>query len=75
MSETSHKYLRPEDVRRLANYRFAAKMMVEGWMSGRHRARGRGGLPATFWSTASMPRGTTSAWWTGAFMPVRTGII
>ncbi|MFR2288169.1 MAG: DUF58 domain-containing protein, partial [Akkermansia sp.] len=42
MSETSHKYLRPEDVRRLANYRFAAKMMVEGWMSGRHRARGRG---------------------------------
>lgn len=25
MSETSHKYLRPEDVRRLANYRFAAK--------------------------------------------------
>lgn len=27
---------------RLANYRFAVRMMVEGWQSGRHRAKGRG---------------------------------
>lgn len=42
MMESGHKYLRPEDVRRMANYRFAAQMMVEGWMSGKHRAKGRG---------------------------------
>ena len=34
--------LRPEDMTRLANYRFAVQMMAEGWLSGRHRARGRG---------------------------------
>ncbi len=34
--------LRPEDMSRLANYRFAVRMMAEGWLSGRHRARGRG---------------------------------
>ena len=34
--------LRPEDMARLANYRFAVRMMAEGWLSGRHRARGRG---------------------------------
>lgn len=34
--------LRPEDMTRLANYRFAVRMMAEGWLSGRHRARGRG---------------------------------
>lgn len=42
MNASGHQFLRPEDVRRLSNYRFAAKMMVEGWMSGRHRSRGRG---------------------------------
>lgn len=34
--------LRPEDMARLANYRFAVRMMAEGWLNGRHRARGRG---------------------------------
>ena len=34
--------LRPEDMLRLANYRFAVRMMAEGWLSGHHRARGRG---------------------------------
>ncbi len=34
--------LTPEDMARLANYRFAVRMMAEGWLSGRHRARGRG---------------------------------
>ena len=34
--------LRPEDMTRLANYRFAVRMMAEGWLSGHHRARGRG---------------------------------
>lgn len=34
--------LRPEDMTRLANYRFAVQMMAEGWLSGHHRAKGRG---------------------------------
>ncbi len=34
--------LKPEDMARLANYRFAVQVMAEGWLSGRHRARGRG---------------------------------
>ncbi len=34
--------LRPEDMSRLANYRFAVRMMTEGWLCGHHRARGRG---------------------------------
>lgn len=42
MPGLSHKYLRPEDVRHMANYRFGAQMMVEGWLAGRHRAKGRG---------------------------------
>lgn len=42
MPNIQHKYLRPEDLKRLANYRFAVQMMVEGWMSGKHRAKGRG---------------------------------
>jgi uncharacterized protein (DUF58 family) len=36
------KYLRPEDVSRLANYEFAPKMLVEGYLSGRHRSASRG---------------------------------
>lgn len=34
--------LRPEDMTRLANYRFAVRMMADGWLSGHHRAKGRG---------------------------------
>lgn len=36
------RYLSPEDLERLANYRFAVNMTVEGWLSGKHHARGRG---------------------------------
>jgi uncharacterized protein (DUF58 family) len=36
------KYLRPEDVRRLESYQFAARLLAEGWLSGRHRSRLRG---------------------------------
>ena len=38
----AHKYLKPEDIRRLANYEFGAKAMVEGYLSGRHRSKQRG---------------------------------
>lgn len=38
----SHKYLKPSDIRRLKNYEFGAKAMVEGYLSGRHRSRQRG---------------------------------
>lgn len=37
-----HRYLRPEDVRRLESYEFAARLLAEGWLSGRHRSRLRG---------------------------------
>lgn len=40
--KTTHKYLRPEDIRRLKNYEFGAKAMVEGYLSGRHRSKQRG---------------------------------
>jgi uncharacterized protein (DUF58 family) len=36
------KYLRPEDVRRLESYEFAARLMAEGWLAGRHKSRLRG---------------------------------
>ena len=36
------KYLRPEDVRRLDSYEFAARLLAEGWLAGRHRSRLRG---------------------------------
>ena len=36
------KYLRAEDVRRLESYEFAARLLAEGWLSGRHRSRLRG---------------------------------
>lgn len=36
------KHLRPEDVRKLKNYELSARLMVEGWLSGRHRSRQRG---------------------------------
>ncbi len=35
-------FLKPEDIRRLKNYEFGAKAMVEGYLSGRHRSRQRG---------------------------------
>lgn len=37
-----HKYLRPEDVKRLASYEFAPKVLVDGYLSGRHRSNARG---------------------------------
>jgi len=40
--ETAHRYLRPEDIRRLDSYEFAPKLVVEGYLSGRHRSRARG---------------------------------
>ena len=42
MPATRFKYLRPEDIRRLANFEFAPKALVEGYLSGRHRSRARG---------------------------------
>lgn len=41
--ETQHfRYLKPEDIRRLANYEFAPKALAEGYLSGRHMSRQRG---------------------------------
>jgi uncharacterized protein (DUF58 family) len=37
-----YRYLRAEDVRRLDSYEFAARLLAEGWLSGRHRSRWRG---------------------------------
>jgi uncharacterized protein (DUF58 family) len=37
-----YKFLRAEDVRRLESYEFAARLLAEGWLSGRHRSRLRG---------------------------------
>lgn len=34
--------LKPEDMSRMANYRFAVRMMTDGWLSGHHQARRRG---------------------------------
>jgi uncharacterized protein (DUF58 family) len=39
---TAHKHLTPEDVRKLKNYELAARLMVEGWLSGKHRSKQRG---------------------------------
>lgn len=38
----SYKYLKPSDIRRLKNYEFGARAMVEGYLAGRHRSRQRG---------------------------------
>jgi len=38
----AYRYLDPADIRRLKNYEFGAKAMVEGYLSGRHRSRQRG---------------------------------
>ncbi len=37
-----HRYLRPEDVRRLQSFEFAPRALVEGYLQGRHRSRARG---------------------------------
>lgn len=42
MAQQQFKYLRPEDIRRLASYEFAPKALVEGYLSGRHRSATRG---------------------------------
>lgn len=42
MPRLRFKYLRPEDIRKLAGYEFAPKALVEGYLSGRHRSRARG---------------------------------
>ncbi len=39
---SAYKYLDPADIRRLKNYDFGAKAMVEGYLAGRHRSRQRG---------------------------------
>ncbi|MFC1461232.1 DUF58 domain-containing protein [Verrucomicrobiota bacterium] len=36
------KYLKPEDIRKLATYEFAPKALVEAYLSGRHRSLARG---------------------------------
>ena len=37
-----YRFLKPEDIRRLQSYEFAAKAMVEGYLAGHHRSRQRG---------------------------------
>ena len=37
-----YKYLRPEDIHRLAGFAFAPKAVVEGYFAGRHVSRARG---------------------------------
>lgn len=37
-----HRFLDPADIRRLKNYEFGAKALVEGCLAGRHRSRQRG---------------------------------
>jgi uncharacterized protein (DUF58 family) len=41
-SHSRFKYLRPEDIRKLASYEFAPRALVEGYLAGRHRSRARG---------------------------------
>ena len=42
MAKARFKYLKPEDIRRLGNFEFAPRALVEGYLSGRHRSRSRG---------------------------------
>ncbi len=42
MAATRYRFLKPEDIRRLKNYEFGARAMVEGYLSGRHRSKQRG---------------------------------
>lgn len=38
MTQSRFKYLRPEDVRKLASYEFAPRALVEGYLAGRHKS-------------------------------------
>ena len=61
MSESRFKYLRPEDIRKLAGYEFAPKAVVEGYYSGRHRSHTRG--PSTeFRDYRQYAQGDDLAW-------------
>lgn len=42
MAGLRFKYLKPEDIRKLATFEFAPKALVEGYLSGRHRSLSRG---------------------------------
>lgn len=42
MSKPRFKFLKPEDIRRLASYEFAPRALVEGYLAGRHQSRERG---------------------------------
>ncbi|MFT6863453.1 MAG: hypothetical protein ACJAVK_002014 [Akkermansiaceae bacterium] len=42
MAKSTYKFIRPKDVRRLSNYEFGVKALVEGFLSGRHRSKERG---------------------------------
>jgi uncharacterized protein (DUF58 family) len=42
VAASRHKYLKVEDIRKLASYEFAPKALVEGYLAGRHRSRARG---------------------------------
>jgi uncharacterized protein (DUF58 family) len=42
MAHARFKYLRPEDLRKLASFEFAPRLLVEGYLSGRHRSLARG---------------------------------
>ncbi|MCB1097495.1 MAG: DUF58 domain-containing protein [Verrucomicrobiae bacterium] len=37
-----HRYLKPEDVARLASFEFAPKLIADGYLAGKHRTRTRG---------------------------------
>ncbi|OGV66235.1 MAG: hypothetical protein A2498_16770 [Lentisphaerae bacterium RIFOXYC12_FULL_60_16] len=38
----TYRYLKPDDIRRLASYEFAPKALAEGYLAGRHMSRQRG---------------------------------
>src|SRR6476660_5696269 len=38
MSEAQWKYLQPRELRRLRNFQFAARLIVEGYFQGKHRS-------------------------------------
>lgn len=42
MTHQRFQYLRPEDIRHLAGFEFAPKLVVEGYFAGRHVSRSRG---------------------------------
>ncbi|MEM1059877.1 MAG: DUF58 domain-containing protein [Verrucomicrobiota bacterium] len=42
MAQLSFKYLKPEDIRRLASFEFAPKLLAEGYLSGKHKSKARG---------------------------------